>query len=82
MYRKMMLYHNIIHSDEDRLCRKIVKDQEKSIEEDTFYHETKQYFNKIGMDIKVVDDMLKSQLKNTIKERLNNRMVGVIKNAM
>ena len=82
MYRKMMLYHNIIHSDEDRLCRKIIKDQEKSIEEDTFYHETKQCFNKIGMDIKVVDDMLKSQLKNTIKERLNNRMIGVIKNAM
>ena len=82
MYRKMILYHNIIHSDEDRLCRKIIKDQEKSNEEDTFYHETKQCFNKIGIDIKEVDDMLKSQLKIAIKERLNNRMIGVIKNAM
>ena len=78
----MMLYHNIIHSGEKRLCRKIIKDQEKNEEEDTFYHETKVYFNKIGIDIKDVDTMLKSQLKKTIKERLSNRMVDVIKKTM
>ena len=82
MYRKMMLYHNIIHSSEKRLCRKIIKDQEKNEEEGTFYHETKVYFNKIGIDIKDVDTMLKSQLKKTIKERLSNRMVDVIKKTM
>ena len=76
MYRKMMLYHNIIHSNEDRLCRKIIKDQEEREEEGTFYQETKKFFEEVEIEIKDVELMLKSKLKRIIKEQLNKRMIS------
>ena len=54
MYRKMMLYHNIINSSEDRLSKRIIEDQEQSEEEGTFYDEVKMYFNKVKIDIRNV----------------------------
>ena len=57
MYRKMMLYHNIINSSEDRLSKRIIEDQGQSEEEGTFYDEVKMYFNKVKIDIRNVRNM-------------------------
>ena len=82
MYRKMMLYHNIMHSSEDRLCKRIIADQSHDEEDGTFYDETKKYFQRVNIDIKNVEAMLKSELKKQVKEELNKRMVEVIRKSI
>ena len=78
MYRKTMLYHNIINSREDRLCRKVIEQQENDQDEDTFYNVTKKYFEQLGMDITAARSMPKSELKRKLKTGLNSRTVNAI----
>ena len=35
-YRKLMLYHNLQHSSNDRLCKRIIDGQENMPEENTY----------------------------------------------
>ena len=37
MYRKTMLYHNIINSREDRLCRKVIEQQQNVQDEERYF---------------------------------------------
>ena len=77
MYRKTMLYHNVMNSKRSRLCKEIIEQQKDDQDEDTFYNVTKQYFDKLEMDITSVMLMTKSQLKRTLKERINSRTVEI-----
>ena len=78
MYRKTMLYHNIINSREDRLCRKVIEQQQNVQDEDTFYNVTKRYFEQLGMDITAARSMPKSELKRKLKTGLNSRTSNAI----
>ena len=82
MYRKTMLYHNLMNSKEDRLSKKIVRQQQDEEDDDTFYNVTKQYFDRLNIDITSVTTMSKKELKNKLKQELNKRTINIIKKSL
>ena len=78
MYRKIMLFHNIMNSSDKRLCKQIIQEQIENEEEETFYVETKMYCNKLRINIKELQAMQKSEVKRIVKAKIAERMVGVI----
>ena len=79
MYRKIMLLHNIINSNDDRLIKKMIEEQEESQEEGTWYDEAAKYLSTLEMNIDMVRAMTKSVLKKTVKERIIKRMEQITK---
>ena len=73
-YRRIMYTQNLLKSDDRRLAKRVILDQKESEEEDTFYDTAKQRLEKYGVDIDMIADMKKSELKKTVKERINNKM--------
>ena len=67
-YKKMMLYHNIENSHEERIIKKILNIQKEERREGTWYSEVKKSINmyKIQIDVKAVN---KSVWKKTIKNK-------------
>ena len=76
-YRRIMYTQNLLKSDDRRLAKRVILDQKESEEEDTFYDTAKQRLEKYGVDIDMIADMKKSELKKTVKERINNKMEGM-----
>ena len=50
-YRRLMLYHNLVNSDDGRLCKRVVQEQECSGEVDTFFDTTKDMSNSLKINI-------------------------------
>ena len=48
-YRKIMLYHNIVTSNNNRLCKRIIIEQEENEDGDTFYSDVKNMMEAIGL---------------------------------
>ncbi len=73
-YRKIMLYHSIMHSDERRPIKKVVLSDERNEEEDTFWYDAKKMMEELNItgDIKT---MKKSKLKKEIKSKVQKRMI-------
>ena len=72
-YRKIMLYHNITHSEERRTIRKVILAQEREEEEDTFWHDVE----KIKKEIKFkgeIKEMKKSEVKKEVKAKIVKKM--------
>ena len=78
IYRKTMLYHNIMNSNDDRLCKRMLQEQQQNNEIGCFFDITQRYFQKLDMDISDVPSMTKSLLKQEIKAQLNNLTIEVI----
>ena len=78
-YRKIMLYHNLINSSDKRLAKRLILQQKKDEEEDTFYDTVKKMAETLNIDIKEVDTMTKAVLKQNIKKKIGERMVSVVK---
>ena len=49
-----MLFHNITNSKDDRLCKKMIQEQEKEKEESTFYGITAQILDTLELDVNTV----------------------------
>ena len=73
-----MLYHNILHSDDSRLAKKIIKEQETNGEKGTWYADVWRQMKILGINAEEVGESLKSTLKRTVKERIGERMAQVI----
>ena len=78
-YRKIMLYHNIVNSDDRRLCKRVIEEQTESEEVDTFYDTVRANANSLGININSVKDMLKSELKMLVKREIDKVMVKKIR---
>ena len=76
-YRRIMLYHNIVHSEETRLIKKMIEQQEREEEDFSWYVVTKENMKRLEIDITTVKDLSKSQLKNMVKTRITERMKGI-----
>ena len=74
MYRKIMLYHNIVNSDDNRLAKKIIEEQEKTNEEGTWYAEVAKHLKTLEIDKGLVKESTKSALKKMVKEKITKRM--------
>ena len=68
-YKKMMLYHNIIHSSKDRTIRKMVIYQEEEGREGTWASGVIRSIEDVGIEVKP-EDVLKSKWKKEVKEKI------------
>ena len=71
-YRKLMLYHGIINSDEDRIVKKILIEQERSQQVKCWFSELKEIGDKIGMEVRgdKAKEKRKSEWKKEAKEKV------------
>ena len=80
-YRKIMLYHNLQNSSDNRLSKKIVDDQKESEEDDTFYADVHKMAASLDIDMDSIHRLKKSQLKSLIKEQVGKKMVQMVNKA-
>jgi hypothetical protein len=78
-YRKIMLYHNLINSNNNRLAKRLVMEQREQQEDDTFYETVKEMLLTLGINISEVNKMTKAAVKKMVKERIGERMVTIFK---
>ena len=71
-YKKLMIYHMLMNSPEDRIARKIVEAQETSGLDNCWFHDVKTEGEKIGLTVEKseVVDILKSAWKKTVKTKI------------
>ena len=71
-YKKLMLYHNLINSDEDRLGKVVVEAQEASGFDECWFGELKREAEEIGLEIskEKVQGKVKSSWKREVKEKI------------
>ena len=51
LYKKLMLYHNLMNSDEERMAKKLVEVQKESKIEQCWYAEMRKEAEEIGIDV-------------------------------
>ena len=67
-YKKLMLYHNIIHSDDKRVIKKIIEAQAKRNREGTWYNSVQKIITKYEIELSVKES-IKSKWKRKLKTR-------------
>ncbi len=72
-YKKLMLYHNIKHSEEDRVIKQIVRVQEEEERPGTWNEEVKLIIKKYGIE-KDVEKVMKSEWKNEAKKKIGKNV--------
>ena len=72
LYQKLMLYHNLINSDERRVAKVIVQEQEKRGHKENWYGNLREESEKIGLNVSEqnVKGKIKSVWKKEIKEKI------------
>ena len=78
MYRKIMLYHNIMNSSEDRLVKRVVAEQEREGEEGTWFASVCKCLRQLKMDTDMVKTSSKSEVKKTVKKKIAERMTTIM----
>ena len=69
-YRRLMLYHRIVHSDEKRMIKKITEEQRKHKREGTWYDTIYKSLQKYDVTMKV-QEVLKSKWKKEVKGKIS-----------
>ena len=78
IYRKLMLYNNIMNSDDRRLSKRIILEQEETEDlNGSFFGTVLEMAKKIGVTIEQLKLTKKASLKNLLKTKLNERMAKV-----
>ena len=72
-YRKLMLYHNIITSDNKRVIKKVLKVQQEYQRSTTWYASIKDLMITYSIDMNP-EDTLKSRWKKEVKQKINSKM--------
>ena len=69
-YRKLMLYHNMINSDNKRVSKQVIQQQEKLKHDKCWFGNTRDDAEKIGIHLKeqLVKDVTKSSWKKVVKD--------------
>ena len=81
MYRKIMLYRNILNSADDRLIKHMVAEQERNEEEGTWFDGVNKYLQLLNMNKEMVREMSKSTLKKLVKKQIVERMNKLMKDS-
>ena len=77
-YKKLMLYHNIIHSDDKRVIKKIIEAQAKRNREGTWYNSVQKIITKYEIELSVKES-IKSKWKREVKNKIRGRTERTIK---
>ena len=80
IYKRLMLYHHLIHSDEKRIARQLVINQ-KERNEVNWYTGVKEWLNilKMETDVNKIIGITKSMWKKTLKIKLEEVIREVVK---
>ena len=81
-HRKIILYHNIMNSDDKRLVKNIISEQTKMNEQNTFYADVAQMASSLGINIVGVEKMSKFKLQNLLRAKTNNNMGELVGNSL
>ena len=72
-YKKLMLYHNIVTSDDRRVIKNIVKAQKHLNRSTTWYSSVKKEMSRYGIEIEA-ETVLKSKWKKHVKGKIGEKM--------
>merc|ERR1739841_342575 len=72
-YRKLMLFHNILTSDNKRVMKKILLIQKEEGRETTWYSSVQREIKRHGIELDAKTS-LKSTWKKHVKQKINARM--------
>ena len=73
-YQRLMLYQNLITSDEERLGRRLIEAQEEEEWDEGWMGETKKIARKIGIRLEEAKDMKKSKWKKELKTKIREEL--------
>ena len=81
-YKRLMVYHNLMNSDDDRVAKHIVREQEKSGYEECWFGNVKREGEGIGIEVneKAVLGKLKSRWKKQVKRKVREAFDAELKN--
>ena len=71
-YSSLMLYHNIINSNKDRLVKHIIQEQRAQNHQNTFYEKVRTIIKELNIKLEAAVTMKKSEWKKTIKYKVQN----------
>ena len=77
-YRRIMYLQNLLKSDDRRLCKRVLQNQREEEEDGTFYQTTKETLTNYNIDADAIENMSKSELKKTIKNKIEKKMAVVV----
>jgi hypothetical protein len=73
VYEKLMLLHNLFHSDDERTAKQVIKGQQRNHEKECWYSEAKDALCYLAID-KHPEDAIKSEWKRITKEKINKKV--------
>ena len=73
-YKKIMLLHNILTSEYDRLIKDIIKDQIQTTWPGSWIENVKQICNKYSLNIDEIQTYTKKNLKQLLKSKINTKL--------
>ena len=79
-YKKLMLYHNLINSDDDRIGKIIVEAQENSGLDGCWFYEVKMEAEEVGIELK--KDQVKGKMKSRWKREVKKKIWGAAEKEM
>ena len=74
IYNRLMLYQNIINSDEERVAKKMIIELQNHWVEGSWIEKIKEDAERIGIEMEDFKKLMKSKIKKKIKEVINNKM--------
>ena len=74
MYQRLMLFHNIINSHEERVVRKLINELLKHRIEESWVEKIKEDAELVGIEMKDFENLLKSRIKKKIKAEIEKKM--------
>ena len=77
-YKKLMLYHNIVTSDDKRVVKNMIAVQKEMNRSTTWYGSIQNEISKYGIELEA-ETSIKSKWKKHVKEKINERMEAEIR---
>ena len=74
VYNRLMLYHNIINSREDRVVKNVILELQKHWVKDSWVEKIKEDAKRIGIELDEFKKLLKSRIKKKIKTMIGRKM--------
>ena len=71
-YKKLMLYHNIMNSDDERVAKQLVREQERRGYEECWFGEVKREAMRIGIILS--ENQVKGKMKSTWKKEVKDKV--------
>ena len=79
IYKRLMLYHNIMSSADDRVIKKLISEEERYGMKNSWAMRVKREANELGINLEEGRRQLKSEFKREVKGKLESKVKEDIK---